>query len=142
MHKLIRSISIGSSARLIFSAIRVSFLLALRRLLLILKRSVINFFLVQGQVRRDLVLVNLRLRQASGQLGPADFEAQLQALGAALPTGVAGPTQLRFEDGVLQWPALSLSPEQTTALAQALAARGYQLHSEGRQWRLSPGGQP
>ena len=83
-----------------------------------------------------------RLRQASGQLGPTDFEAQLQALGAALPTGVAGPTRIAYEDGVLQWPALSLSPEQTTALAQALAARGYQLHSEGRQWRLSPGGQP
>ena len=83
-----------------------------------------------------------RLRQASGQLGPTDFEAQLQALGAALPTGVAGPKRIAYEDGVLQWPALSLAPEQTTALAQALAARGYQLHSEGRQWRLSPGGQP
>ncbi len=83
-----------------------------------------------------------RLRQASGQLGPADFEAQLQALGAALPAGVAGPTRIAYEDGVLQWPALNLSPQQSAALGQALAARGYQLHSEGRQWRLSPGGQP
>ena len=49
---------------------------------------------------------------------------------------------LRFEDGVLQWPALALSPAQTAAFQQALTARGYQLHSEGRQWRLSTGGQP
>lgn len=90
------------------------------------------------QMARELA----RLRQASGQLGPADFEAQLQALGAALPAGVAGPSRIAYEDGVLQWPALSLSPQQTAALGQALAARGYQLHSEGRQWRLSPGGQP
>ena len=83
-----------------------------------------------------------RLRQASGQLGPADFEAQLQALGAALPVGVAGPTRLVYEDGVLQWPALSLTPAQTEALRQALAARAYQLHSDGAQWRLSPGGAP
>ena len=90
------------------------------------------------QMARELA----RLRQASGQLGPSDFEAQLQALGAALPAGVAGPSRIAYEDGVLQWPALSLSPQQTAALGQALAARGYQLHSEGRQWRLSPGGQP
>lgn len=90
------------------------------------------------QMARELA----HLRQASGQLGPADFEAQLQALGAALPAGVAGPSRIAYEDGVLQWPALSLSPQQTAALGQALAARGYQLHSEGRQWRLSPGGQP
>ena len=90
------------------------------------------------QMARELA----RLRQASGQLGPADLEAQLQALGAALPAGVGGPTRIAYEDGVLQWPALSLSPEQTAALGQALAARGYQLHSEGRQWRLSPGAQP
>ena len=91
------------------------------------------------QMARELA----RLRQASGQLGPSDLEAQLQALGAALPEGTAGPARLAYEDGVLQWPALALSPQQTSALQQALAARGYQLHSEGRQWRLSHnGGQP
>ena len=90
------------------------------------------------QMARELA----RLRQASGQLGPADFEAQLQALGAALPAGVAGPTRLSYEDGQLQWPALALTAPQTSALSQALAARGYQLHSEGGQWRLSHGGRP
>ena len=90
------------------------------------------------QMARELA----RLRQASGQLGPADLEAQLQALGSALPAGVTAPAQLQYEDGVLQWPALALSPAQTAAFQQALTARGYQLHSEGRQWRLSTGGQP
>ena len=91
------------------------------------------------QMARELA----RLRQASGQLGPNDLEAQLQALGAALPAGVAGPTRLSYEDGVLQWPALSLTPAQTGALEQALLARGYQLHSDGPQWRLAlRGGQP
>ena len=89
------------------------------------------------QMARELA----RLRQASGQLGPSDLETQLQALGAALPAGTAGPARLVYEDGVLQWPALALSPQQTTALQEALATRGYQLHSEGRQWRLSHRGE-
>lgn len=77
-----------------------------------------------------------RLRQGSGQLAAADFESQLQALGSALPAGVGAPTRLTYQDGVLQWPALSMSATQKTAFEQALAQQGYNLQSQGEPWRL------
>lgn len=72
-----------------------------------------------------------RLRQASGQLTPQDFESQLQALGKALPVGVAAPTRLDYQNGQLQWPALSLTAEQQSAFAQALQGQGLRWRSAG-----------
>lgn len=77
-----------------------------------------------------------RLRQASGQLTPHDFEAQLQALGQALPAGVASPSPLQFQDGQLQWPALSLGAAQQSAFEQALQGLGYRLSTDAGQQRL------
>ena len=68
-----------------------------------------------------------RMRQGSGQLSAQDFESQLQALGNALPAGVASPTSLNFQYGQLQWPTLSMTPEQETALGQALQRQGLRL---------------
>lgn len=77
-----------------------------------------------------------RLRQGSGQLTASDFESQLQALGAALPSGVGSPARLNYRDGVLQWPALTLSAAQKAALEQALVQQGYTLQSQGDQWQM------
>ena len=71
-----------------------------------------------------------RLRQGSGELGASDFEAQLQALGSALPAGVPAPTRLNYQDGRLQWAALPLNASQQAALAQALQDKGYRLQTE------------
>lgn len=79
------------------------------------------------QMARELA----RLRQASGQLTPQDFEAQLQALGSALPAGVAAPARLDYQDGQLRWPALALGAEQQTAFEQALQRQGLRLKTEG-----------
>lgn len=84
------------------------------------------------QMARELA----RLRQASGQLGPSDFEAQLQALGQALPAGMRSPTQLDYQNDQLQWPSLSLSAAQQAAFEQALQGLGYRLSSEAGQQRL------
>jgi len=84
-----------------------------------------------------------RLRQGSGQLTAQDFESQLQALGKALPAGVAGPASLNFQDGQLQWPTLPLQPEQQTALEQALQAQGLRLSTRDGTSRLQANeGQP
>lgn len=84
-----------------------------------------------------------RLRQGSGQLTAQDFESQLQALGKALPAGVAGPASLNFQDGQLQWPTLPLQPEQQTALEQALQAQGLRLSTRDGISRLQANeGQP
>ena len=77
-----------------------------------------------------------RLRQGSGQLTAADLESQLQALGAALPEGVSAPASLNYQDGVLQWPALTMTTVQKTAFEQGLAQQGYQLQAQGQTWRL------
>lgn len=77
-----------------------------------------------------------RLRQASGQLTPQDFESQLQALGSALPPDVTAPTQLDYQEGQLRWPAPALSAAQQTAFEQALQRQGYRLHSEANTQAL------
>ena len=77
-----------------------------------------------------------RLRQGSGQLTPTDFETQLQALGTALPPGAPGPSSLSYQDGVLQWPEMALSPPQKAAFEQALQRQGYTLQASGSPWRL------
>ncbi len=77
-----------------------------------------------------------RLRQGSGQLGAQDFEAMLHALGSALPAGAPSPAGLTYQDGSLQWPALTLNATQKTALEQALQRQGYRLQSQDTVWRL------
>ena len=79
-----------------------------------------------------------RLRQGSGQLTGTDFEAQLQALGSALPTGATSPTRLEYRDSTLQWPALALGSAQKIAFEQSLAQQGYTLQTQGDVWRLQP----
>ena len=77
-----------------------------------------------------------RLRQGSGQLTAQDFESQLQALGSALPPGTTSPASLNFQDGQLQWPTLSLKPEQQASFEQSLQRQGYRLSSSGGTSRL------
>lgn len=77
-----------------------------------------------------------RLQQRAGELSPHDFEAQLMALGAALPPGVPSPSRLSYQNGVLQWPESGMSAAQKTALEQALHGRGYQLQQQNALWRL------
>ena len=84
------------------------------------------------QMARELA----RLRQGSGQLTPADLESQLKALGTALPAGIASPSALNYQDGVLQWPALTLGAAQKAAFEQSLAQQGFTLQTQGEQWRL------
>lgn len=79
-----------------------------------------------------------RLRQGSGQLSAQDFELQLQALGSALPASVNSPTSLNFQDGQLQWPTLSMSPGQDTAMAQALQRHGLRLSQRQGTSQLQP----
>lgn len=77
-----------------------------------------------------------RLRRGSGQLTPVDMESQLQALGKALPAGVTSPSSLSYQDGSLQWPALSMSSPQKAAFEEALRQHVYTLKMQGEQWRL------
>ncbi len=77
-----------------------------------------------------------RLRQGSGELTPQDFESMLHALGTALPANTEGPTQLSYQDGVLEWPQPPMSPPQQTAFEQALQRQGYRLQPQGKTWRL------
>ncbi len=77
-----------------------------------------------------------RLRQDAGELGPQDFEAMLQALGAALPPDVASPTGLSYENGTLQWPEVVMNDAQRTAFEQALHSQGYRLQQQDKTWRL------
>lgn len=78
-----------------------------------------------------------RLRQNSGELGTQDFETLLQALGAALPPGVASPTRLSYQDGKLQWPELAMGTAQQTTFEQALQSQGYRLQKhQGKVWSL------
>lgn len=77
-----------------------------------------------------------RLRQGSGQLGAGDLESLLHALGSALPADVPAPASLSYQDGVLQWPAPSMSARQQTALKDALARQGLQLNTQQGLWQL------
>ncbi len=77
-----------------------------------------------------------RLQQQAGEIGPRDFEAQLVAMGSALPPGVPSPTRLTYQDGALQWPEPGMSATQQTAFEQALKSRGYRLQQQGELWRL------
>ena len=83
-----------------------------------------------------------RLRQGSGQLTPQDFESQLQALGRAMPPLVPGPARLNFQDGQLQWPALSLEAAQQAGLEQALQQQGYRLVTDNGTSRLQAEARP
>ncbi len=83
-----------------------------------------------------------RMRQGSGQRTPADLESQLQALGQALPAGVSSPSRLAYQNGVLQWPTLTLSASQNSAFEQGLRQQGYALQTQARQSQLQPQLQP
>lgn len=78
-----------------------------------------------------------RLRQGSGQLSAHDLESMLAAFGQALPTGVAGPRQWRYQTGQLQLPNFELSASQQETLRQSLNARGYQWRAEGQTGLMS-----
>ena len=77
-----------------------------------------------------------RLQQQSGELGPQDLEAQLTALGSALPPGAPSPTRLSYQEGVLQWPDAGIGAPHQAALTLALQSRGYRLQQQGELWRL------
>lgn len=77
-----------------------------------------------------------RLRQSAGQLGPADLESMLGALGQALPAGSTAPRQWRFETGQLQLSHWPLAAHEQAALANALATQGYQWRAEGDTWLM------
>lgn len=71
-----------------------------------------------------------RLRQSSGQLGPADLEPLLAALGQALPAGAPMPTQINYQNGQLRLPELKLDTSQQQAVQSALTRLGYRLRMD------------
>ena len=82
-----------------------------------------------------------RLRQASGQLSPADLEAMLSALGQAVRAGVATPKQWNYQSGQLRLQAFKPAAAEQTALQNSLKAQGYLFSPEGDGWlmTLAPG---
>ncbi len=78
-----------------------------------------------------------RLRQSSGQLNAADLESQLHALGSALPAGVAAPASLAYQDGALQWPALSMTAAEQASFEQSLLQQGYRLTRRADTWQMT-----
>ena len=80
-----------------------------------------------------------RLREGSGALNPADLESMLEALGQALPAGVAAPRRWAYQPGQLrlsQWP---LEATDQAQVQQHLNPKGYQLRAEGESWLMSAG---
>ena len=78
-----------------------------------------------------------RLQQNSGQLGPADLETMLAALGHALPAGTAAPRQWAYQNGQLRLQGFQAGASEPSALKTALQARGYLLTPEGEGWLMS-----
>lgn len=80
-----------------------------------------------------------RLREGAGALNPADLESMLDALGQALPPGVAAPRQWAYQPGQLrlsQWP---LQATEQAQVQQQLNPKGYQLQADGESWLMSAG---
>ncbi|MEZ5644538.1 MAG: type II secretion system protein GspL [Burkholderiaceae bacterium] len=92
-----------------------------------------------AQMRREVA----RLQQASGTLGETDLEAQLSALGLAVPEGGSWPARIQYDKGQARfgaWPAAGTPPEQ---VVQALRASGWQAGWDGDAIRMqSFGGRP
>ena len=78
-----------------------------------------------------------RLQQNSGQLGPADLEAMLAALGQALPAGTAAPSQWAYQSGQLKLTGFQPAASEQAALKTALQQQGYLLKPEGEGWLMS-----
>lgn len=78
-----------------------------------------------------------RLRQASGQLSPSDLEAMLNALGQALPQGLAAPGQWSYQPGQLRLQGFRPSNTEQQALQSALAAQGYSGRTDGDAWLMT-----
>ena len=78
-----------------------------------------------------------RLQHNSGQLGPADLETMLAALGQALPAGTAAPRQWAYQNGQLRLQGFQAGASEPSALKTALQARGYLLTPEGEGWLMS-----
>jgi general secretion pathway protein L len=78
-----------------------------------------------------------RLQQNSGQLGPADLEAMLAALGQALPAGTAAPSQWAYQSGQLKLTGFQPAASEQAALKTALQQQGYLLQPEGEGWLMS-----
>lgn len=84
-----------------------------------------------------------RLRQGSGQLSATDLESLLQALGQALPEGMAAPSNLQFQPGRLQVQGLTLTAVQQQSMEQSLQNQGLRWRAEdGGGVITTPGGQP
>ena len=78
-----------------------------------------------------------RLQQNSGQLGPADLEAMLAALGQALPAGTAAPRQWTYQSGQLRLQSFQPTTSEQSSLKTALQAQGYLLTPAGEGWLMS-----
>jgi general secretion pathway protein L len=78
-----------------------------------------------------------RLQQNSGQLGPADLEAMLAALGQALPAGTAAPRQWTYQSGQLRLQSFQPTASEQSTLKTALQAQGYLLTPAGEGWLMS-----
>ena len=78
-----------------------------------------------------------RLRQGSGQLGAADLESMLAALGQALPHDLAAPRQWTYQTGQLRLLDFKPSASQQQGLQHSLNTQGYQWRADGEAWVLS-----
>lgn len=77
-----------------------------------------------------------RLRQSSGQLGVADLEAMLAALGQAMPQDLAAPGQWTYQTGQLRLQSFKPTATQQQSLQQSLNRQGYQWRAEGDAWLM------
>jgi general secretion pathway protein L len=78
-----------------------------------------------------------RLRQSSGQLGAADLEAMLAALGQAMPQDLAAPGQWTYQTGQLRLQSFKPTATQQQSLQQSLSRQGYQWRAEGDAWLMN-----
>jgi general secretion pathway protein L len=79
-----------------------------------------------------------RLRQATGELSPTDFESMMNALGKVWPAAQT-PASVRYEAGQLSLVGLRLDAQEHERLTRALAERGYrwQTQAQGKAATLS-----
>jgi general secretion pathway protein L len=83
------------------------------------------------QMERELAL----LRQSAGAYAPRDLEAQLGALGAALPPGLSAQG-VEFNAGETRLRGLALAPDGASRLNEAMRPHGVQARAEGDRWVL------
>ena len=78
-----------------------------------------------------------RLAQATGQLGPRDFESLVQALDTAWP-GPLPPAALRYDGQRLRLEGVQLAAAAEERLRQQLHTQGYRWQREGAIATLEP----